>query len=166
VRPIAGGGNLPEATVARYVAKYATKAAEAAGVDLGPIACRSCAGRGTRPGTPVMVCPRCGGTGRRPGVSLRHLTGHARALVSTCWWLGRQPAFAELRLRCYAHMLGFRGHFATKSRSYSTTMAALRAERRQWTAAGWAHRFGVDPAGVLVVGDWRYAGPDGGWGSA
>ena len=29
-------------------------------------------------------------------------------------------------------MLGFRGHFATKSRRYSTTMRALRAARRNW----------------------------------
>ncbi len=28
-------------------------------------------------------------------------------------------------------MLGYRGHFATKSRRYSTTMRALRATRRQ-----------------------------------
>ena len=29
-------------------------------------------------------------------------------------------------------MLGYRGHFATKSRRYSTTMRALRATRRNW----------------------------------
>jgi hypothetical protein len=29
-------------------------------------------------------------------------------------------------------MLGYRGHFATKSRRYSTTMRALRAARRVW----------------------------------
>jgi hypothetical protein len=29
-------------------------------------------------------------------------------------------------------MLGYRGHFATKSRRYSTTMRALRAARRAW----------------------------------
>jgi hypothetical protein len=29
-------------------------------------------------------------------------------------------------------MLGYRGHFATKSRRYSTTMRALRAARRNW----------------------------------
>jgi hypothetical protein len=35
-------------------------------------------------------------------------------------------------LRRWAHMLGYRGHFATKSRRYSTTMRALRAARRDW----------------------------------
>jgi hypothetical protein len=29
-------------------------------------------------------------------------------------------------------MLGYRGHFATKSRRYSTTMRVLRAARRDW----------------------------------
>ena len=29
-------------------------------------------------------------------------------------------------------MLGYRGHFATKSRRYSTTMRSLRAARRDW----------------------------------
>jgi hypothetical protein len=29
-------------------------------------------------------------------------------------------------------MLGYRGHSATKSRRYSTTMRALRAARRDW----------------------------------
>jgi hypothetical protein len=29
-------------------------------------------------------------------------------------------------------MLGYRGHFATKSRRYSTTMRALRTARRTW----------------------------------
>jgi hypothetical protein len=29
-------------------------------------------------------------------------------------------------------MFGYRGHFATKSRRYSTTMRALRAARRDW----------------------------------
>jgi replication initiator protein RepSA len=29
-------------------------------------------------------------------------------------------------------MLGYRGHFATKSRRYSTTMRTLRAARRDW----------------------------------
>ena len=29
-------------------------------------------------------------------------------------------------------MLGFRGHFMTKSRAYSTTFTAVRAERRTW----------------------------------
>lgn len=160
VQAITGGG-LSDVAVARYVAKYATKAAETAGITLGPIFCRTCDGHGfhPRPEGASVWCQRCGGTGRRPGSSLRHLPGHTRRLVDTCWWLGGQPAFAGLRLRRYAHTLGFRGHFATKSRAYSTTFTALRAERRQWSVNGQAQRLGVDPAAVFVVGDWRYAGP-------
>jgi hypothetical protein len=38
----------------------------------------------------------------------------------------------DLRLTAWAHMLGFRGHFSTKSRAYSTTLAALRAARAEY----------------------------------
>ena len=34
-----------------------------------------------------------------------------------------------LRLRAWAHMLGFGGHWSTKSRRYSTTMTVLRRAR-------------------------------------
>jgi hypothetical protein len=45
--------------------------------------------------------------------------------------LGGLPELGSLRLAAWAHMLGFRGHFSTKSRAYSTTFSALRAERIQ-----------------------------------
>ena len=41
----------------------------------------------------------------------------------------------HLRLRAWAHMLGFRGHFSTKSRRYSTTLGALRDARAEWRRA-------------------------------
>ena len=62
------------------------------------------------------------------------LTGHARRLIETCWTLGCIPELEPLRLRKWAHMLGFGGHFATKSRTYSTTFGALRQERADFTA--------------------------------
>jgi hypothetical protein len=162
IRPIAVDGGLSEIVVARYVAKYATKAAEVAGIDLGPIFCRVCDGHGTQPtggrGRGSVLCRRCAGTGRRPDIDLRELGEHARRLVETCWWLGGQPGFAGLRLRRYAHTFGFRGHFATTSRAYSTTLTALRAERRHWTHGQRAAGLGLDPEAVLVVGDWRYTG--------
>jgi hypothetical protein len=43
--------------------------------------------------------------------------------------LGGRPEYAPLRLRQYAHQGGYRGVFLTKSRAWSTTFAALRAER-------------------------------------
>jgi len=34
-----------------------------------------------------------------------------------------------MRLAAWAHMLGFRGHFSTKSHAYSITLGSLRADR-------------------------------------
>lgn len=45
-------------------------------------------------------------------------------MIGTCWWLGGLAPFKSLRLRRWAHMLGYRGHFSTKSRRYSTTLTA------------------------------------------
>jgi hypothetical protein len=58
-------------------------------------------------------------------------------------------------------MLGFRGHFSTKSRHYSTTFGALRAERAQHqrdhapTGSLWPT---PDDDTTLVVTNWRFAG--------
>ncbi|MFJ4436141.1 replication initiator [Streptomyces sp. NPDC088923] len=46
--------------------------------------------------------------------------------------IGRLPEFAHLKFWKWAHMRGFRGHFSTKSRSYSVTLGALRDARRAW----------------------------------
>ncbi|MEK8144118.1 replication initiator [Streptomyces sp. M10(2022)] len=56
-------------------------------------------------------------------------------MIRTAWALGHLPEFAELKLWKWAHMLGFRGHFSTKSRAYSTTLGALRDVRRAWRTA-------------------------------
>ena len=42
------------------------------------------------------------------------------------WWPFR---VGGLRLRAWAHMLGFGGHWSTKSRRYSTTFTVLRRAR-------------------------------------
>ncbi len=62
-------------------------------------------------------------------------------------------------------MLGFGGHFATKSRRYSTTRKALKATRREWQRARHqARRAGFDTAEhtdtetTLVVGSLTFAG--------
>ncbi len=76
---------------------------------------------------------------------------HVRALIRTCWRLGGLPEYACLRLRDWAHTLGYRGHILTKSRAYSTTYAALRAER--------AHHLGhTDLPGAITERNWRYVG--------
>ncbi len=55
-------------------------------------------------------------------------------------------------------MLGYRGHFATKSRRYSTTMRALRTARRDWKRRQHppAHP-GASPA-VITLADLTWAG--------
>ena len=48
---------------------------------------------------------------------------HAQAMISDLLDSRRpRPSSRTLRLRPWAHMLGFRGHFSTKSRRYSTTL--------------------------------------------
>ncbi len=56
-------------------------------------------------------------------------------MIQTCWDLGADLALEELRLRPWAHMLGCRGHFSTKSRRSSTTLTKLRSARLEWRNA-------------------------------
>ncbi|WP_374190605.1 replication initiator, partial [Streptomyces sp. CRB46] len=86
---------------------------------------------------------------------------HVRQMIRTCWELGRLPEFAALKLWKWAHMLGFRGHFSTKSRRYSTTLGALRYARRAWRTEQARSHAGLpesDPDTTLVVGQWDYLG--------
>jgi hypothetical protein len=65
-------------------------------------------------------------------------------------------------------MLGFRGHFLTKSRRYSTTFTALRQQRRTWRLVEDLAQLGrntdgmndipPDPDSVVVINDWRLVG--------
>jgi replication initiator protein RepSA len=54
-------------------------------------------------------------------------------------------------------MLGFRGHFVTKSRGYSTTLGALREARAAYRAEQDAPA-AEDEDSTLVVGAWEYVG--------
>ncbi|OJF09634.1 hypothetical protein BG844_36515 [Couchioplanes caeruleus subsp. caeruleus] len=158
--------DLSEQTVARYVAKYATKAAETAGVTIAPLCCRACDGHGSIPPQretgPAALCLGCNGTGRRAGIHLDRVGEHPRTLVETTWRLGAQPALASMNLRRWAHQAGYRGHFLSKSRTYSTSFTALRAERRAFAEAQTRQRLGLDPAtSLFVVKDWHYAGREG-----
>jgi hypothetical protein len=77
------------------------------------------------------------------------------------WQLGQHDAYAGLRR--WVHMLGFRGHFASKSRRYSTTLGAIRGERRAYRQRQAAERVrelgGADEHDTtLVVGRWEFAG--------
>lgn len=76
---------------------------------------------------------------------------HIRRLMLTCWTLGARPDLAHLRLRRWAHMLGFGGHYATRSRRYSLTLRALRDARSTWR-----QQHGDRP--TILDGTWRYTG--------
>jgi hypothetical protein len=141
--------------VAAYLAKYATKATEPTGLPL---------------------------TGRMSEHSAEHYSDahtHLGRLIAYAWQLGGQPEDWTTddqkdewhatwgRLRRWTHMLGFGGHFATKSRRYSTTHKQLRADRRTWqqtTRNDWWHRHhddGQDPTGddtTLIVCNLTLAG--------
>ena len=61
----------------------------------------------------------------------------------------------------WAHTLGFRGHFSSKSRRYSVTLGSLRGARRRWRLDRVIQRAqaeGHDVDEVLVIGSWSFAG--------
>jgi hypothetical protein len=88
-------------------------------------------------------------------------------LLRACWELGGRPELDRLRLRAWAHMLGFGGHWSTKSRRYSTTMGALRrarvafAKRRRAKDGvpldAWGRPEDDDQAATVIT-SWTYAG--------
>ncbi|MGW5460094.1 replication initiator protein RepSA [Streptomyces sp. NPDC003996] len=134
VKAFGDGSDITEQAVAAYVAKYATKAAENTGTldrRIGELA------ELDRHGVP----------------------DHARRLITACRDL--DSLYPERRLWAWAHMLGFRGHFSSKSRRYSTTLGALRQVRADYRAAQEHAALGLDdvePDTVLVLADWQYAG--------
>lgn len=88
-----------------------------------------------------------------------------RRLVEACWRLGAWPELAGLRLRAWAHQLGYGGHCTTKSRRYSVTFGTLRRARHEharYQAFGgppldaWGRP--EDQGATVQVGSWTYAG--------
>ena len=141
--------------VAAYLAKYATKATEPTGLPL--------VGRMTAETAEYYSDPDT----------------HLGRLVAYAFQLGTLPSSHTTeqqrqdwhdtfgRLRRWTHMLGFGGHFATKSRRYSTTHKQLRAVRREYqrsTRADWRdhHRDDswstTDDDTTLIVCDLTLAG--------
>jgi hypothetical protein len=55
-------------------------------------------------------------------------------------------------------MLGFRGHFSTKSRRYSTTLGALRDARAEWRRAQAVTAAPQGGETTLVLAHWVFAG--------
>jgi len=134
VRQVALDSTAPGA-VAAYIAKYATKSTDAFG--------------------------RLDHRLRKSDLAALDVRPHLERLVLTAWELGGRPELKHLKLRRWAHTLGFRGHWLTKSRSYSTTPGALRSARAAWSAN---RRDPESPMPESVaVKDWRYGGR--GWDS-
>ncbi|WUL62391.1 replication initiation protein [Streptomyces sp. NBC_00344] len=132
--------DVTEQAVGAYVAKYATKAAETTGT-----------------------------LDRRVG-ELRELDSHpdmpdhTKRLIKACWELDAD--YPERLLAHWSHMLGFRGHFSTKSPTYSTTLGALRGARADWRAQQERRDKGLPDLDqdddtedtTLVIAHWEYAG--------
>ena len=154
VRPVRPGtvddeGTLSAERVAAYIAKYATKACEDFGIPTGitgPAAARSL-GVADHPVRIIATAAQLAHRADTHGIEAYEGLGR---------WL---------------HMLGFRGHFATKSRRYSVTLGRLRTARRRWQTAqlrkqrqsnGPAVDVGNDQDDedetTLVIGNWEFAG--------
>ncbi|MDH6137456.1 hypothetical protein P3T37_006888 [Kitasatospora sp. MAA4] len=129
------GSRITDEFVAAYVAKYTSKSVETAGaVD-----------RRINSLTDIRAL---------------RVTPHVRALIATAWRLGGLPELAHLRLRAWAHMLGYRGHCLTKTRAYSTTYGELRTARAEHarTLASTRELFTDWDTETAVESVWRYVG--------
>ncbi len=134
VKAFGDGSDITEQAVASYVAKYATKAAENTGTLDRRI-------------------------GELAELDRHQVPDHTRRLIEACKTL--DPLYPDRRLWAWAHMLGFRGHFSSNSRRYSTTLSELRQTRAEYRAAQERAALGLDdaePDTVLVLADWQYAG--------
>jgi len=126
-------GELDGRMVAAYIAKYATKGTEAIG------------------GIPVPI--RC-----LADLDDWDVTPHVRRLITACWQLGQRSEYQDLHLAKWAHQLGYRGHFSTRSRRYSVTLASRRQERRD-TRTAWAReQSGLPAQPGVITAEWHYAG--------
>ncbi|UJW33660.1 replication initiation protein [Saccharothrix sp. AJ9571] len=120
--------------VAGYVAKYATK------------------GTGLSEGADFRIRSA-------EHIDALDVSEHHKQLMRTAWNLGGLDEFAELNLRKWAHMLGFRGHFMTKSRRYSTTFTEIRRTRAEWRLDQEREALGLaDDTDLIAVGDWTMTG--------
>ncbi len=123
------GGELNEAKVAAYIAKYASKATEDAG------------------GIPVPI---------RSAADLAewNVTPHGWRLITACWQLARREEYADLKLARWAHQYGFGGHFSTRSRRWGVTLTQRRQQRQAWHDS----HDGDAGGQVIVLSEWHYAG--------
>jgi len=139
-------GEITESAVAGYLAKYATKSTE----DTGHTSSRI-----TADTIEMYTSDPASHTGR---------------IIDACWRLGRHGCddlnpnpeansgrLSYTRLRRWAHMLGFGGHFSTKSRAYSTTLKKLREARLIWRREHHRTTEHTDVETTLIVGTFSFA---------
>ena len=140
---VAANGDITDSMVAAYLAKYATKSTEITGH-----------------------------TSRRLDTDTIDLYAdpdgnHTERLLDICWQLGKPSQWRGLRR--WAHMLGFGGHFLTKSQRHRVTFRLLRAQRTAWQRTVAATGPEVDDQAltqetVLVVNYLQFVGA--GWNTA
>ncbi len=124
-------GEISDRALAGYIAKYATKGTSTSEIPDRPI---------------------------RSELAIEHLDvlPHHRRMIATAWELGASEDLAFLRK--WAHMLGFRGHFLTKSQRYSITFTTIRGDRRTHQHLTTLEALGTTPDSVIVVNHWNYTG--------
>jgi hypothetical protein len=138
------GGEITDGKVVAYLAKYATKSTEPVG------------------GVSARITPDSIGVYGDP-------RSHLGRLIAAAWTVGDVPARPEhyefLRLRRWAHMLGYGGHFTTRSRRYSTTFTERRQRRQAYRRAHPTGRRDTgelhDQAATVTLTALRYEGS--GW---
>ncbi len=116
------------AAVSNYLAKYVTKDISGNRVTYGD--CEDASGRGDT------------------------AAKHYQRLRATCSHLACEPALDGLNLTRRIETFGYPSRPTSRSRAFSTTMAALRAERQAYVTQSSQ----VDPNPVAQVSQWRYVG--------
>jgi hypothetical protein len=119
-------GEGDDRRVASYLAKYVTKSVSDFGL------------------SPRRISPRA--------IATLDVRPHVREILWTVLTLSESPGPAVMAR--WLHTLGYRGHVTTKTRAYSTTMGALRAQRAEWRSA----QAGPDGDGGADHGinEWRF----------
>jgi hypothetical protein len=123
-------GELDDHKVAAYIGKYATKSTQ----DISGIP------RRITSATDLDDC---------------HVTPHARRMITACWQLGQRDEYQSLRLARWAHQLGYRGHFSTRSRRYSVTLGSRRQERRDTRTAWTRQQAGLPAQPGIITAKWH-----------
>ncbi|MER7012044.1 replication initiator [Saccharopolyspora sp. NPDC000359] len=177
-------GVITDDRLASYVAKYATKGTSAsqaadrrirsqADIDrltvsahhrkiiqtawdlVAPVPCPDChphgphrpEGCGCQQRTHAQYCATCDNGGEVTRTTRQHFL-HPEAD-------DKPDPLDALKLRHWAHMLGFRGHFLTKSKHYSVPFRQIREDRRRYQHEHTLAELGItDTDSITVINDW------------